>query len=198
MQDFRHEDAVFEEVMNVVSSSHFLSGTEHFESIGITPVGHSYSYNCQLSSVREFLHSISANEEDSAYTALEKMVIQPVARSFYAFNSFAISKYSDAIDRYMHKITDITDKHSKIDLLVHFIKEHDQRAETECLRDRIVIDISKHFFMILQSRILTLRNNYVPAKLMLEAYKVGLYPFGWSRENDTLLCINPCFQSNDR
>lgn len=189
MQLAKIKEDLFNEILEVVSSEQFLHGVKT-----VPEITYFYKqqkrYSCAVKPVSDFLYSINANNNTTPYTVLNEDIIVKTYRNYVFFDSYTINQYGAA--QYTERLTSITDNSPKLDRFVQFLVSNGaEKKEIANLRSHILGAIAENLCMIVQARFLTLQKNFIPAELIYDAYKVGLYPYGWSYEEDSLVCINP-------
>jgi len=56
---------------------------------------------------------------------------------------------------------------------------------------QILSSIWEHFESLIAARMLTLSRRYAPVEAVFTAHKLGLFPWGWDYETDSILCLRP-------
>jgi hypothetical protein len=94
----------------------------------------------------------------------------------------------------IESITKSTAENPNMTLLLDFIAKGRILSTDKLLslHNHVVSTISRHIRVIIEARVLTFSKRIIPIELLFEAYRAGLYPFGWDFEDASLYCLNPC------
>jgi hypothetical protein len=183
-----------DEIKTVMESNSFLSGTDKSSTVSIA-YGDDSSRQCQckIKSLDVFFDCISTSNQVTAYTRLEEDIIEPVNCAYVYLSNYTSRQVEDYISNAIELITKSTAENPNMTLLLDFISKGRIFSANKLLslHNHVVSAISRHIGVIIEARVLTFSKRIIPIELLLEAYRAGLYPFGWDFEDNSLFCLNP-------
>lgn len=190
--DIQQLMALIEEVADVLNSSSLLNGSEtkNFHEISF---GDNRVYGWKVVDLSDYLSSINIENEDTPYLDLNEILGQ-VRSSYHFFRSYSpIHVTDEAIEKngfgQIHKLISSSNNAQRfIDILY---RADDQKQDRAQYLDHVLNTASNHFHAILYSRITTLSRRFPVTESLLDAYASGLVPFGWSYDDDCVLCVRP-------
>ncbi|WP_417388408.1 hypothetical protein [Gimesia sp.] len=219
--DLQELELLLDEVISVVESPDFLSGTDapEFQEF---PFGDFDSFWC-VSSIQDYLYSLErdrtewpstpgaglpkdkypehyqdyfeeqAEEEyESPYYTLTEDVQSDFRDNFLFIDRFSPPEISAAIEKRNRKIDSFLNESEAVVRLAEQIHDADESSnDSSQHRERLKTDIARHLESIMQYRALTLDRRYLITELLLKTYQAGLFPCGWNWGCDTLFCLRP-------
>jgi hypothetical protein len=176
-----------------MESESFLSGTNKPLTVSIAYGDDSRQCQCKIKSLDVFLDCISASNQVTAYTRLEEDIIEPVNCAYVYLSNYISKQVENYISNVRESITKSTAENPNMTLLLDFISEGHIFSANKLLslHNHVVSAVSRHIGVIIEARVLTFSKRIIPIELLLEAYRVGLYPFGWDFDDNSLYCLNP-------
>lgn len=186
-------DSLFHGVLDVIESPCILKGQS--EMIKIERVTGCGVICVEICTFKEFIEAVSTKKDSTSYTLLDNFVITKVSSAYYCFASYFPKDQNKFVANSISYITRIIENYQFIDTFVDALpykwsSDKSRTAFCEHVRSTII----RHFITIYQARILTLSMRIPQTELLLDAYSLGYYPFGWSLgENgkpQSLLCYN--------
>jgi hypothetical protein len=182
------------EVKTIIMAKTFLRGISKDPNI-FFDIG-SENIHCRLCSVEELFNSISTKRDQTPYTLLDDFVVEKVARAYNGFACYFHKDMKKQTSDFITNLVQITDSCLPIEKFVNQISQNKLSHESQInLHSHVTITVSRYLTAIIEARVLTLSKRFIQTELLLEAYKTGLYPFGWEfgegAEPQSLLCYNP-------
>ncbi|MDR2169048.1 MAG: hypothetical protein LBP59_02795 [Planctomycetaceae bacterium] len=181
------------EVKIVMESKSFLSGVNEPVSICIACGDGEQLYQCQIKSLVDFFYCIDINNSITAYTRLEEYIIEPISSAYVYLGNYTPIYTKRSISNFCESIIKSTVENPNLSSFLKYISNSRTFDDNQLfsLHNHVVSAISRHVGVIIDARILTLSKRLVPIELLLEAYRAGLYPFGWDFTERSLYCLNP-------
>jgi hypothetical protein len=189
--DFEYLTPLLEEIFEVFSLNTFLNGNTNIEKIMMSCDNYEYSY--VVTNIDVFLQNIDINNEETFFTELESSIIDYVLDLYVSIGNYTLEEDKNKISLFERKIISIPSKKQKVENYINYISQKYNLDEKKkfSLHQHFVCTISRHISAIIEMRTITLSKRFIPLELVLEAYRHGLYPFGWSSDDDILFCVNP-------
>jgi hypothetical protein len=180
------------EIKDIITSENFLSGYDGIHDIEIPINGK--LYHRKISTIEQYFFCTSIKNNDTFFTKLIEDIIEQIAAAEMFLHNF--TKRQVNYDVLRTTSTESPQNRKKIEDLLDYITqdrkiECNDKNERSNLYHHLCRTISGNIDIIIRARILTLSKRIIPTELMLDAYRLGLYPFGWSYEDYTLYCLNP-------
>jgi hypothetical protein len=182
---------LLEEVRTVFTSDNFLSGYDSLEPI-IWRCDEE-EFRCQIKDLDFYHYCILSANENTPYTEMDSRLIEYTGEIFYSLDNYSTQHFKDIIVNFRLSITNTTDHNPKLFALVeNIIKDRKIKKEDIFLyKNHVIVTVARHVAAIVQMRTITLSRRFIPLELILDAYRKGLYPFGWSLKDNTIYCLNP-------
>ena len=178
------------EVVQVADSEVFLSGTDSRDSwtveFGV------YSLGCAVRPVSDYVASIDATEPDTPYVSLQNDVLSVVEAPYRALNSYAPQEFKRTVGGTIESISKAIDRNPRLASFAQQVSQSDSRiGDVTESRGYMGTSIAQQLAGVVYSRALTLSRRYAPTEMLLEAYRAGLFVFGWDWEEEVVLCLRP-------
>ncbi|QDT82048.1 hypothetical protein Mal35_55390 [Gimesia maris] len=219
--DLQELELLLDEVVGVVESPVFLSGTDapefHEFPFGdfnsFLSVMQYQDYFCSLDRERtewpstsdmvpfrekypehyeDYFEELAEEEYESPYYILTEGVLSDLRDHFLIIDKFSPAEISATIDERARKIEKLLNESEAIERLAKQIHNQDHSAQDfSHYLELIKKDITFQLMTIMQCRALTLDRRYLITELLMKAYQSGLFPYGWLWGCDTLFCLRP-------
>jgi hypothetical protein len=182
---------LLEEVRTVFTSDNFLSGYDPPEPI--IRMCDEEEFRCQIKDLDFYHYCILSANENTPYTEMDSRLIEYTGEIFYSLGNYSTQQFKEFITNFRSSITDITDHNPKLFALVENIIKNKkiEKGDIIAYKNHVIVTVARHVAAIIQMRTITLSRRFIPLELILDAYRKGLYPFGWSFKDNTIYCLNP-------
>jgi hypothetical protein len=181
------------EVKDIMTSNKFLSGYDGMPDIDISI--NDVLYHRRVLTVEQYLDYISLQNDNNFFTNTDDNIIEPIIKAYLFLNIFLEQQVKYKITLFLDSITLFPRNRDRIEAFIEYATKDKidfDDYKRFSLHNHFAATISRHIGAIVKARILTLSKRMIPTELILETYKVGLYPFGWQYDNfATLYCLNP-------
>lgn len=182
---------LIDEVAEVLHSPALLRGGDERESHTI-PFGDDSVYGWKVVNVSEYVRSIDIETDDTPYLDLNEL-LSTVEKSYRFFNSHApIITISQALQRHFEGIYELLEKSTGAQRLIDRVYDADKKhLDRKKYYEHVLNTVINHFWGCAYSRVVTLSRRFPVTEVLLDAYAAGLFPFGWSFDDDCALCVRP-------
>jgi hypothetical protein len=189
--DIPHLMRLIDEVAEILHSPVLFSGSDETESKDIT-FGDDSVYSWKVVDISEYLWSIDIKRDDTPYLDLNEL-LSTVEKSYRFFDSYApISVIDKACQKPFENFHKVLDKSSGAQKLIDSAYRADnQHLDRDKYYEHVLNTVMNHFSAIVYARITTLSRRFPVTEVLLDAYAAGLFPFGWSFDDDCALCVRP-------
>ncbi|MDR2168641.1 MAG: hypothetical protein LBP59_00685 [Planctomycetaceae bacterium] len=188
---------LLEDVRNVFTSDNFLCGND--SNIQISRWRDKEEFKCEIKDIDFYHYCILASNENTPYTELDNDLVDYASELYCKLANYTSREFVYFIDNWMESITNTTDKNPQLHALMEYVIKKKKIASDQMhnYRRHGVVTVSRHVGAITSMRTVILSKRFIPIELMLEAYRNGLYPFGWSFMDNTIYCLNPIIIRDD-
>jgi uncharacterized protein YaaR (DUF327 family) len=186
---------LLEEVRDVFTSENYLAGMNVPQKI--CRLRDEEEFVCENKNLVFYFECISSKNSQTAYTEMDSRLIDYAEELTTTMDSYLTQEFKNLIRDFISSITNITDNNRKTkDFSDYIIQEGQSRGiltknDIPWYRRTIYVTVARQASAIVQMRTVTLSRRFIPLELILDAYKGGLYPFGWDFRTNTIYCLNP-------
>lgn len=147
--------------------------------------------SCVIKDCRDFLRAIDVTDERTSYQELDD-IIEQIESYYRTVDSFSPLDFSDSVIERVSVACESIGKQPSVRQLAAAITVIERnRGGTDEMSAHIATTVGRHLSAVIYARALTLSRRYGPTEMVFQAYRKGLFPFGWSWENTEVLCVDP-------
>jgi uncharacterized protein YaaR (DUF327 family) len=187
---------LLEEVRDVFTSKNYLAGMSVPKKV--CRLRDEEEFVCECKNLDFYFKCISSKNPKTAYTEMDSRLIDYAGELTTVMNNYSTQEFKNTIRDFISSITSIIDNNYKTKNFSDYILQEGQSCgiltenDIPWYRRTIFVTIDRQMAAIIQMRTITLSRRFIPLELILDAYKCGLYPFGWDFMTNTVYCLNHC------
>lgn len=181
--------ALLDEVLDVLRAPAFL-GSKSGPTEKFIRFGDRRAYKWIAVDCRYYIDSIDINNKDSSHVELNG-IIDSISKSSVLFSSYAPIEEVEQLRRSIFESASaMASKATSVqELAVAASLKSDGRHSSELIRAHILNMVSTHFRAIVDARVITLSRRFPITEVLLDAYSCGAFPFGFTFEDNNVLCL---------
>ncbi len=188
---------LLDEVVGLVSSPGFLSGKD----AAATKVYTFGDINIAwaVTEVSEYIRAIDVNNDDTPFLEMENRILLPIRKFHNMVHSYGLSIISDFQYSKFEKIDRLVTNSDRVHTFAKSVAAAEYLSnDPENTWSHILTTMLNHLNTVMSSRTILLSRRFAPVETLFNAYKDGLFPFGWvwgdadsEIKIDTILCLRP-------
>lgn len=182
-------DDLSNEVIECCRSGTFLAGAQQPDELFYAH--EDGRVNLDIRNASDWFECTDIHNEDTKFVELMKLTkgIQTAQLAMYLYGP-------DRLDQAMIDVSDrihgqVISSKNVTALGKRLFEMNSRGMDLEEVTGHLQSTILEELACIVAARMLTLRKIYVPGEAMFRAFQLGLLPFGWNYEEDSLWCLDP-------
>jgi len=182
-------DGLLEDVVTFVERGELLLASKPFVEIRQTVSGR---VGCEIRSIAEYIEGSRVDTQESDYLTLENDFLSKIEATYQFVRSYSAPEFTsvmrDKIGRVSKAVTASGGIRRFAAMAAH---ADDQRVDEKTHVQHVSTCLSRQCAAIMYGRALTLSTRFAPLEVLFDALRTGLFPYGWSWESESVLCVQP-------